>query len=56
MRNDFKPTHLKKANEILSKYLKAVEIQVGINEVYKKEIFEKSSLWEKFLALFNKYF
>ena len=53
MRTDFKPIHLKKANEVLSKYLKEVETHANINEVYKKEIFDKPSLWEKFLALFK---
>ncbi len=53
MRSDFKPKHLKKANEILSKYLKEVEVNADINKVYKKEIFEQSSLWKKLLALFK---
>jgi hypothetical protein len=53
MRTDFKPIHLKKANERLSKHLKAVEVNADINKVYKKEIFDKPSLWEKLLALFK---
>jgi hypothetical protein len=53
MQSDFKPIHLKKAKEKLSKQLKVVETDANINEVYKKEIFNKRSLWEKFLALFK---
>ena len=53
MQSDFKPRHLKKAKEILSKDLKAVEVNANINKVYKKEIFDQHSLWEKFLSLFK---
>ncbi len=53
MRSDFKPIHLKKAKESLAKQLKVVETHANINKVYKKEIFDKRSLWEKFLALFK---
>jgi len=38
---------------MLSKHLKEVQTDASINEVYKKEIFDKPSLWEKFLALFK---
>jgi len=53
MRSDFKPRHLKKANEILAKELRAVEADARINKVYKKEVFDKRSLWVKILALFK---
>ena len=56
MQSDFKPTHLKKANETLSKHLRAVELHANTNKVYKEEVFIEPSLWKKFLALFNKYF
>jgi len=51
MRSDFKPTHLKKANEILDKHLRAVKVYVDTNEEYKKDVFKRPTIWEKFLAL-----
>jgi hypothetical protein len=50
MRSSFKPVHLKKANETLSKYLSAAEAYANTNEVYKKEVFKRPTLWEKFRA------
>ena len=51
MRSDFIPTHLKKANEALSKHLSAAEIHADTNDEYKKEVFKRPTIWEKFLAL-----
>ena len=51
MRSNFKPIHLKKANEILSKHLSAAEAYANTNEEYKKEVFKRPTLWEKFRAL-----
>jgi len=56
MQSDFEPKHLKKANKTLSKHLRAVEVHADTNKVYKKELFNKPSLWKKFLNLFDKYF
>ncbi len=53
MRNDFKPIHLRKANKILAKELSTVETDTRINQVYKKEIFDKRPLWKRILALFK---
>ncbi len=51
MRSNFEPVHLKKANETLSKHLRAVEAYANTNKVYKKEVFKRPTLWEKFQAL-----
>ena len=51
MRSDFKPTHLKKANEILDKHLRAVKVHVDTNEEYKKDLLKRPTLWEKFQDL-----
>ena len=51
MRSDFKPTHLKKANEILDKHLRAVKEHADTNEEYKKDVLKRPTLWEKFRAL-----
>ena len=48
MQSSFDPVHLKKAKERLSRYLRAVEAHADTNETYKKEVFKRPSLWEKF--------
>jgi len=49
MRNDFKPVHLKEANDELEKLLTSLERpQEQKNERVKK------SLWKKFLDLFKR--
>ncbi|MEA3434102.1 MAG: hypothetical protein U9R13_05925 [Campylobacterota bacterium] len=52
MRSDFKPTHLKKANEVLSKHLR--KAYANTNKAYKKEVFKRPTLWEKFRALIKR--
>ena len=48
MRNDFKPVHLKQANDELDKLLSSLEQhQEQEDEMVKK------SLWKKFLGLFK---
>ena len=54
MQSDFKPRHLKKANEKLSMYLSKVEVYTDTNQDSKKKVFKGSALWEKFLALFKR--
>ncbi len=51
MRSSFKPVHLKKANEVLSKHLNAAQAYANANQEYKKEVLKRPTLWEKFLAL-----
>ena len=48
MRSSFNPKHLKKAKETLSRHLKEVKEHADTNETYKKEVFKRPSLWEKF--------
>ena len=54
MQSDFKPRHLKKANEKLSMYLSKVEVYADTNQESKKKVFKGLILWEKFLALFKR--
>lgn len=54
MRSSFKPVHLKKANEILSKHLRAVEAYADANQEDKKEVFKQPTLWEKFWTLIKR--
>ncbi len=54
MQSDFKPRHLKKANEKLSMYLSKVEVYADTNQESKKKVFKGLVLWEKFLALFKR--
>ena len=54
MQSNFKPVHLKKANEVLSKDLSAAEAYANTNKVYKKEVFKRPTLWEKFRNLFKR--
>ncbi len=49
MHNDFKPTHLKEANDELEKLLTSLE---GPQE--QKDEMVKKSLWKKFLDLFKR--
>ena len=51
MQSSFKPVYLKKANKVLSKDLRAAEAYANTNEEYKKEVFKRPTLWEKFRAL-----
>ena len=51
MQSNFKPVHLKKANEVLSKHLGAAKAYANTNEEYKQEVFKRPTLWEKFRAL-----
>jgi len=51
MRSSFKPVHLKKANEVLSKHLSEAKAHADANQEYKKEVFKRPTLWEKFRAL-----
>ena len=51
MQSNFNPVHLKKANETLSKHLKAAEAYANTNKEYKKEVFKRPTLWEKFRDL-----
>jgi len=48
MQSNFNPKHLKKAKETLSSHLSEVKVYVDLNETYKKEVFKRPSLWEKF--------
>lgn len=49
MRNDFKPVHLKKANDELEKLLSSLE-----RSQEQKDEMPKKSLWKKFLELFKR--
>jgi hypothetical protein len=49
MQTDFKPVHLKQANEKLDRLISSSEKEY---EQYKDEIVKKS-LWKKFLGLFK---
>lgn len=49
MQTDFKPVHLKEANETLDELLSSVE---QTDERYK-ELVVKKSLWQRFLELFK---
>ena len=51
MRSSFNPVHLKKANEVLSNHLRTAKAYADTNEVYKKEVLKRPTLWEKFRAL-----
>ncbi len=54
MQSDFKPVHLKKANEKLSMYLGKAEVYADTNQESKEKVFKRPTLWEKFLALFKR--
>ena len=49
MRNDFKPVHLKEANEELEKLISSLERR----QEHKDEMVKKS-LWKRFLDLFKR--
>lgn len=49
MQTDFKPVHLKEANETLDELLSSIE---QTDERYK-ELVVKKSLWQRFLELFK---
>lgn len=49
MHNDFKPTHLKEANDELEKLLNSLE-----RPQEQKDEMVKKSLWKKFLGLFKR--
>ena len=49
MQTDFKPLHLKEANETLDELLSSIE---QTDERYK-ELVVKKSLWQRFLELFK---
>jgi len=53
MRNNFKPTHIKKANIKLDKYILLANKHKNTNQNYKQSLFKKT-LWEKFLGLFTR--
>lgn len=51
--DDFKPLHLRSANEKLDKHVLSAHVHKKTNDAYKKDIF-KDSLWHKILAIFKK--
>lgn len=54
MRNDFKPKHLQRAKDNLSKCLKELETQAQHNETVQKEQNKKMTFWERFKALLTR--
>mgnify|MGYP007099537094 CR=1 FL=1 len=50
---DFKPTHLNKANETLDQHLRASKAYEQTNEKYQKKVFHKS-FWDKIVGLFKR--
>jgi hypothetical protein len=51
MRNNFEPVHLQKANELLSKQLRSVEITAENHKKMQKKSVKRLTIWEKFLLL-----
>jgi len=51
MHRDFDPIHLKKANEVLSKQLRTVEIITESHKKMQKKSVKRLTIWEKFLLL-----
>ncbi len=51
MQSSFNPKHLKQAKERLSRHLRDIETYTDTNKTYKKEVFKRPTLWEKFRAL-----
>jgi hypothetical protein len=51
MRSNFEPVHLQKANKLLSKQLRNVEISTENHKKMQKKSVKRLTIWEKFLLL-----
>jgi len=50
--DNFKPVHLREANEKLDKHVLSANVHKKTNDAYKKDIF-KESLWSRIKGLFK---